>query len=165
MVITGKTPSIENQILATIQDFKDKMKNRMDLETICKVTVQKNNSLSKNDFINAMLKMYKKGIFKIKRYDDGPPSYKIKIDYEEMNKICKDYVEQNNKKHQKEGGREQTQGGNAISKEGKKAILSYKIAKIMMGTMQTRPNMDNLLRNIPSNTLFLPFCIFGVGAW
>ena len=61
MVMTGETPSIENQILATIQDFKE-MEKRMDLETICKVIVKKSNGLSKSDIINTMLKMHKEGI-------------------------------------------------------------------------------------------------------
>ena len=117
MDITGKTPSIENQILATIKYIEDKKKKRTDLERISKVIMNKNNGLSKDDIVNTVLKMHKEGILRIKRYDDGPASYKVNKDYEEMNKLCEDNIVQNNENIGKKEVENENEGGNAISEE------------------------------------------------
>ena len=117
MDITGKTSSIENQILAAIKYIENKKKKRTDLERICKVVVNTNNGLSKDDIVNTVLKMHKEKILKIKRYEDGPESYKINKDCEEMNTLCEDHIVQNNENIGKKEEENEHVQENEISKE------------------------------------------------
>ena len=112
-----KTPSTEHQIIAAIKHIENKKKKRTDLERICKVAEGTNNGLSKDEIVNTVLKLHKEEILKIKRYEDGPASYKINKDYEEMNMLCDDYIVHNNENIEKKEEENEHVRENEISKE------------------------------------------------
>ena len=112
MDVTRTNPSIENQIFAAIKYIENKKKKRTDLERICKVVVSTNNGLSNDDIVNTVVKMHKEETLKVKRYEDGPVSYKINKDYVEMNTLCEDYIVQSKDNiEKKEEENERTRAG------------------------------------------------------
>ena len=114
---TGTNPSIENQIFAAIKYIENKKKKRTDLERICKVVVSTNNGLSNDDIVNTVVKMHKEETLKVKRYEDGPVSYKINKDYVEMNTLCEDYIVQSKDNIEKKEEENEDVQENEISKE------------------------------------------------
>ena len=80
----GEIQSIENAILTAIEIIEKKMKKRTDLGRICKLVISDKNGLSTDDIENAVSQMHKDERLKLKRYNEGPASYKINKDHEIM---------------------------------------------------------------------------------
>ena len=76
-----------------------------------------NNGLSNDDIVNTVVKMHKEETLKVKRYEDGPVSYKINKDYVEMNTLCEDYIVQSKDNIEKKEEENEHVQENEISKE------------------------------------------------